>query len=179
MKNKKRVAAAGAALLFCSSVAVQAIDGVAVEIGNGSAIDMARIAVQSNWQKQWLRSGDWHVGGYWDFALGQWDRGTARPGQNADITEFGITPVFRLQRNDRRGLYGEAGIGFHYLSHTSIGDKRFSTQFQFGDHLAVGYRFGTRGAYDIAYRYQHLSNAGIKRPNNGVDFHQIRLQYHF
>jgi len=65
------------------------------------------------------------------------------------------------------------------LSKTSLGDKRFSTMFQFGDHLGVGYRFGTKGAFDLSYRYQHLSNASIKRPNNGINFNQIRLQYHF
>ncbi|MBM3373392.1 MAG: acyloxyacyl hydrolase, partial [Betaproteobacteria bacterium] len=27
--------------------------------------------------------------------------------------------------------------------------------------------------------YQHLSNADIKRPNDGLDFHQLRLQYWF
>lgn len=51
--------------------------------------------------------------------------------------------------------------------------------FQFGDHLGLAYRFGEKGALDASYRFQHLSNAGIKEPNNGIDFHQIRLQYHF
>ena len=45
--------------------------------------------------------------------------------------------------------------------------------------LRLGYRFGAKGAFDLSYRYQHLSNGGIKHPNNGVNFNQIRLQYHF
>jgi hypothetical protein len=65
------------------------------------------------------------------------------------------------------------------LSHTQIGDKRLSTAFQFGDHLGFGYRFGARSAFDLGYRYQHLSNGSIKRPNPGINFHQVRLQYHF
>jgi opacity protein-like surface antigen len=84
-----------------------------------------------------------------------------------------------LQRHDFRGLYLEAGIGAHLISSTALGNKRFGTAFQFGDHLGFGYRFGARGAADIGYRYQHLSNADIKVPNNGIDFHQVRLQYWF
>jgi lipid A 3-O-deacylase len=170
------------AVLACAALAsgaASAIDGVAVELGRGNGTDMARIAVQSDWQKQWFRGSDWHVGGYWDLGVGQWHHGSVAAGQNEDITEIGLTPVFRLQQNDKRGLYGEAGIGFHLLSRTSIGDKRFSTAFQFGDHIGVGYRFGAKGAYDVSYRFQHLSNGGIKQPNNGINFSQIRLQYHF
>lgn len=167
---------AGAAM---ASGAAAAIDGVAVELGRGDGTDMGRIAVQSDWRTQWFRGANWHVGGYWDFALGQWHRGGVRAGENEDITELGVTPVFRLQANDRRGLYAEAAIGFHFLSRTSIGDKRLSTSFQFGDHVGLGYRFGAKGAYDLSYRFQHLSNGGIKRPNSGLNFSQIRLQYHF
>jgi len=171
-----------AALAACAALgsgAAVAIDGVAVELGRGDGTDMGRIAIQSDWQKQWFRGSNWHVGGYWDLGVGQWHRGGVRPGQNENITEVGLTPVFRLQQNDRRGLYAEAAIGFHALSRTSLGDKRFSTSFQFGDHLGVGYRFGARGAYDVSYRYQHLSNGGIKDPNSGINFSQVRLQYHF
>ena len=161
-----------------SSGTAGAIDGVAVELGRGDGTDMARIAVQSDWQKRWFQGTNWHLGGYWDLGLGQWHRDAAA-GQNENITEVGLTPVFRLQQNDKRGAYAEAGIGLHLLSRTSVGDKRFSTAFQFGDHVGVGYRFGAKGAYDVSYRYQHLSNAGIKQPNNGINFNQIRLQYHF
>ncbi len=176
---KKCLLAAAMAWSSLASGVALAIDGVAVEIGNGDGTDMARIALQSDWRKQWFGGSNWHLGGYWDFSLGQWQRNDVRAGQNEDITELGVTPVFRLQQNDRRGLYAEAGIGFHFLSRTSLGDKRFSTAFQFGDHLGVGYRFGAKGAYDLSYRYQHLSNGGIKNPNSGINFNQIRLQYHF
>ena len=50
----------------------------------------------------------------------------------------------------------------------------FSTRFQFGDHLGVGVR---RGQYDIGLRLQHLSNAGLRNPNPGVNFLQLHLAY--
>jgi lipid A 3-O-deacylase len=156
-----------------------AIDGFAVEAGRGEGIDMGRIAVQWDWNRELLRMSDWQLGGYFDLAIGQWHHGDVRPGQNDNITEIGLTPVFRVEGTSRTGPYLEAGIGFHLLSHTQIGDKRVSTAFQFGDHLGFGYRFGAKSAFDLGYRFQHLSNASIKRPNPGINFHQIRLQYHF
>ena len=175
---KKRLAAVVAAWLALMSPAAIAVDGVAVEAGGGDGTDMARIALQWDWGKRWFQGTDWHLGGYWDLGLGYWRR-DALPGENGHITEIGFTPVFRFQRNTLTGPYAEAGIGAHLLSRTQIGDKRLSTKFQFGDHLGFGYRFGERGAWDLGYRFQHLSNASIKSPNDGINFHQVRLQYRF
>jgi opacity protein-like surface antigen len=178
MTVRKLLAAVLAGALWQLTLPAAAVDGIAVEAGNGDSTDMGRLALQWDWNKRWFEGGDWHLGGYWDLGLGYWHR-DALPGQNDSITEIGFTPVFRLQRNDRTGPYAEAAIGFHLLSKTTIGDKRLSTAFQFGDHLGVGYRFGVKGAFDLGYRYQHLSNGGIKEPNNGINFNQVRLQYHF
>ena len=167
------------ALLAAASVPAFAVDGIAVEAGHGDSTDMGRIAVQWDWKSRWFQGKDWHLGGYWDVGIGYWKWRDALPGQNENITEIGLTPVFRFQQNDLKGIYVEAGIGFHLLSRTSLGDRRFSTMFQFGDHLGLGYRFGDKGAFDLGYRLQHLSNASIKRPNDGITFHQVRLQYHF
>ena len=169
------------ALLVCSFAALpaRAVDGVAFEIGSGDGVDMARVGVQWDWNKRWFQGANWHLGGYWDVAAGYWHRGDVRAGEHDEIFDIGVTPVFRIQPNSLIGPYVEAAIGFHLLSHTSIGDRRMSTAFQFGDHLGVGYRFGARGSFDLGYRFQHLSNASIKRPNPGINFHQIRLQYRF
>ena len=166
-------------LLGVASAPALAIDGIAVEAGNGDSTDMGRVAIQWDWKSRWFQGKDWHLGGYWDLGVGYWKWRDPLPGQNEEIVEIGLTPVLRLQPNDLKGLYVEAGIGAHVLSRSTIGSKRFSTLFQFGDHMGAGYRFGDKGAFDLGYRYQHLSNASIKRPNNGINFHQIRLQYHF
>lgn len=160
------------------SAPTYAIDGMSIEGGRGDGTDMGRVGLQWDWNKRWFQGQTWHVGGYWDLAAGYWHR-SSPPGFNDDLFDIGFTPVFRLQQNDLNGPYVEAGIGFHLLSRTSLGDKRFSTSFQFGDHIGAGMRFGPKGRYDLGYRYQHLSNAGIKRPNSGINFHQVRFQYHF
>jgi lipid A 3-O-deacylase len=155
-----------------------AVDGIAFEAGGGDGTDMGRIAVQWGWDRRWFQGGEWHLGGYWDLGLGYWTR-DALPTENGSITAVGFTPVFRLQRNEFAGSYAEFAVGVHFLSRTQIGNKRLSTAFQFGDLLGIGYRFGTRAAWDIGLRYQHLSNGGIKKPNDGINFGQVRLQYHF
>ena len=102
----------------------------------------------------------------------------ARNGEDT-IYDVGLTPVFRLEGTAPGSAYFEAAIGFHLLSDLQIDhDRPFSTRFQFGDHIGVGRRFGPRERYDLSLRLQHLSNGGIRRPNPGIDFLQLRFQYH-
>lgn len=175
----RQISWASVTLAGClATSSAMAIDGVAFEYGQGDSAHMGRVGLQWSMGKQWFKGDQWHFGGFWDVTLGHWSRDAA-PGQNGNITEIGLTPTLRLQQNDGKGLYAEAGVGFHLLSRTSLGSKRFSTAFQFGDHLGLGYRFGEKGAFDLGLRYQHLSNVSIKRPNNGINFTQVRLQYWF
>ena len=154
-----------------------AVDGMAIESGQDHRTDMWRVSAQWQWLQCWLQGERWHLGGFWDLGLTQWEQSV--PGERTRLREIGLTPTFRLQANNLRGVYLEAGIGAHLLEATSLGNKRFGTAFQFGDHFGFGYRFGASGEFDIGYRYQHLSNAGIKLPNSGLDSNQLRLQYWF
>ena len=159
-----------------------ALDGVAIEAGHGDATSNYRISVQSYWNKRWFTQGKWFLSGYWEFDVGRW---ISRPGftDNSSLTEIGITPVFRFQSKERYWdsvwPYVEAGIGAHLLSHTQLGNRRFSTAFQFGDHVGFGVLFGRHGQFDLGYRFQHLSNADIKEPNNGINFNLVRFGYRF
>ena len=167
------------ALLFSGNVL--AVDGVSVEYGNGDATDMARAGVIWNWDSQWFSEGNWLVAGFWEASLGSW-RGHSAKGNNQTITDIGITPVFRLQQKNPGGFapYAEAAIGFHLITPAFINaDRKFGSAFQFGDHIGLGARFGGRQQFDLGYRFQHLSNGGIKKPNQGINFSQIRFAYHF
>jgi len=163
----------------------RAVDGIALEYGRsdsyGASVDIVRVGVQWNWATRWALGANWHIGGYWDLAFGYWANDSAGR-TNSSILDLGFTPVFRLQQSTLGAVspYLEAAIGFHLLSESSVTTQRkLGTRFQFGDHLGVGVRFGERNEFDLGYRYQHLSNAGIKQPNQGINFHQLRLQYHF
>ncbi|WP_280151352.1 acyloxyacyl hydrolase [Piscinibacter sp. XHJ-5] len=52
--------------------------------------------------------------------------------------------------------------------------RRLSTVFNFGDHVALGHRFGEQQRHELAFRIQHFSNAGLRKPNPGENFVQVR-----
>ena len=175
----KKVLAAGVVLALLSSAPALAVDGFAVEGARGEGIDRAGLALQWDWGRALWQGSDWQIGGFWEASFSYWHKNDVAPGQNDSLADLGFTPVFRFQPNSRVGPYLEAGIGLHLQSRSHIADKNMSTLFQFGDHIGFGYRFGARNAFDLGYRFQHHSNAGIKRPNPGINFHEIRLTYHF
>ena len=155
------------ALFLLAATSVHAVDSISAEVGSGTRqVDMWRIGAQWQQDSHWLAERNWHL--YWDATLGTWDSDTG------SLVDVGLTPVFRYAQA-KYGPYVEGGVGFHVLSETAISSAiDFSTQFQFGSHVGAGYRFNR---YDLSLRLQHLSNAGIKNPNPGINFLQLRLQY--
>jgi hypothetical protein len=151
------------------AVQAHAIDGVSAETGRGTRdVDLWRVGVQWDHHTARLAQTRWRV--YWDLSVGGW-RGNA-----GTVHDVGLTPVFRYAAAER-GPFLEGAIGFHVLSDSHITrDLAFSTRFQFGDHVGLGYRFEH---YDISARLQHLSNGGMRNPNPGINFLVLRLQYHF
>lgn len=106
-------------------------------------------------------------------SAGVWDPHGGSSGAMGDI---GLTPVFRLQGVGRTGIFADFGIGAHLLSRTRISDADvFSSAFQFGERLGIGYRFEDVVSSEVALRVQHYSNGRIKRPNPGINF--LLLQY--
>jgi hypothetical protein len=74
----------------------------------------------------------------------------------------------------------DIGFGVHMLSHVRISDERnFGSSFQFGEFLGLGADLEDSRQYSLAARVQHVSNGGIKKPNPGVTFMQVVLQYRF
>jgi hypothetical protein len=124
------------------------------------------------WQKPWAGG---QLGGYWEASFGRWASELADGRRStAWVTQLGLTPVLRWTP-EGSPWFAEAGIGVHLLMPVYRSqDKRFSTTFNFGDHLALGRRFGEQGQHEVALRLQHYSNASIRRPNPGENFLQLR-----
>jgi lipid A 3-O-deacylase len=174
-----RKTALAAALVF--AIPAQAFDSISLEGGRGDAgTELWRAGMQWKWDKKWFAERSWTLGGYWDLEFGRWSGQDAEGGNR--IWDLGLTPVFRLERTRRTSYfpYVEAAIGFHVISNLRVNSsKAFSSNFQFGDHIGVGVRYGERYRYDIGLRLQHLSNAGLKQPNPGINFWELRLAYHW
>ena len=57
------------------------------------------------------------------------------------------------------------------LSHTQINSERkLSTGFQFSEILGFTLEVGGASPSSLSLRLQHISNGGIKHPNDGVTF---------
>ena len=80
-----------------------------------------------------------------------------------------------IWRKERPWGYFEAGFGGYLLSKTINNDEnRLPSSWQFGSHVGIGVKFGPG---TVGLGLQHLSNAGIKQPNGGIDL--VLVQYSF
>lgn len=161
------------------------VDGISLTLGNDQDsidADIYRLGLQNRWARTWFNEGAWNMGGYWDAEIAYMEADAA-PGENGELYDFSLTPVFRLQRDTTLSSgvspFAEAGIGAHLFSETSLASENLSTAVQFGSLLGLGLGFGKRGQYELAYRYQHISNANIKTPNDELNLHMLRLGYSF
>ena len=81
--------------------------------------------------------------------------------------KFGLLPeTWKFQP------YAKFGAGFDYMSLHTLNE---STQFNFISQAAFGmhYFFLKNTALTVEGRYRHLSNAGIKEPNRGINSYFI------
>jgi lipid A 3-O-deacylase len=131
-----------------------------------------------NWRQHY---GFGTLSGYFDADFGRWT--TDRNGFEgyAWMTQVGLTPVLRLRpAGPAADWFAEIGVGVNYiLPLYRSGSKRFSTEFNFGDHVGIGRDFGQRHQHEVALRAEHFSNAGIAHPNPGENFAQLRYSYRF
>lgn len=114
------------------------------------------------------------VAAYSEIALGRWHTDDGR-GTTAWPTQLSATPTLRIVPRTASTWFAEVGVGANYIVPLfRSGRKRFSTEFNFGDHVAVGHNFGHS---EVSLRMEHFSNAGIEHPNPGENFAQLRYAY--
>ncbi len=186
-------------LLCLTSTPALALDGVSLGVGSGETDLYAyRVAVQWPWQRRWLESGGWFVGGYWELSLSYWENDQApsiftpeRSRGGNEVLIGAISPVFRWQRAEPFGNgllpFLEVAVGFSLFSDDRITRDRngvsnpldLGGHFQFEDRLGVGVRFGRGQRWELSYRRLHYSNGGIWERNDGINLNQVNLGYWF
>ncbi|MGF6858652.1 acyloxyacyl hydrolase [Paraburkholderia sp. CI3] len=127
----------------------------------------------------WWQIGDWHFALLGEAHVAWWHTNEGNVHDN--IGEIGVTPVIRFIRSSGSVRpFIEVGAGVRLLTSPRISsDFTLGTWFQFAEMVGVGLQFGAREQYVAGYRFQHVSNGGIKEPNPGINFSQLYLQYHF
>ena len=115
-----------------------------------------------------------------DLSLSDWAT-TAAPPVRRHTAELGMVPMFRYRLADGQSpWFVDAGIGLSYLAathHTPSGP--FSSRWNFSDHLGVGRHFGAQQQHELSLHARHVSNAGLRKPNPGQTWVQIRYAHRF
>ncbi|MDO5623251.1 MAG: acyloxyacyl hydrolase [Pseudomonadota bacterium] len=151
-----------------------------LEAGTASRADVKKLGLSAGltqaaplWQGQ-----AWRLVLRHELHLAGW-----RVPQAHNLVEVGYSPVLRLERPVGGGphwLYAEASIGVRLLSRTRLSPSHsMGTAYHFADMLGVGMRWGQGGRSSLGVRYQHLSNAGIKKPNPGINFVLLHYTHRF
>lgn len=98
-------------------------------------------------------------------------------GQRGDISAIGtIGPNLELSRArfplSLEGGFNPTFISRHHFSSTDVG-----TFAQFTSH--IGLYWDITSHWRAGYRFQHMSNAGIREPNPGFNLHVLSVSYLF
>jgi len=186
MKNIPLLSVVSALALLAAAPAVQADPSVS----NGIYAQYGRAGSKSDTNAYTLgvtkpmnfSSGLWgmRATGYWDL-YGTYHVSDNPAGKDFKTWLVDLTPTFRLRFDEgRSNWFVDGGVG---VSYTDVlyrsNEKSFSTRFNFGTHVAVGYSFGAQREQEISLRVQHYSNASIKKPNPGENYVQVRYAHAF
>ena len=170
-----------AAALGLTAPMAQASPGLDLTLAAGSGkVHVHKLGLVLGWTRPdplW-QGRDWRLLLRHEAELANW-----RVPQARDLVELGYSPVLRLEHpldGGKAAFFIEGSIGVRLLSHTQVGaDRNLSTAFQFSDELRAGWQWGEQGRHTAGLRFQHISNADIKRPNPGMNFWQVYYRYHF
>lgn len=125
-----------------------------------------RVGLQKSFQSRWFQNDIGALTGYWDAGYTYWEGD-----KESNNHSLSVSPVFVYEFNGERVKpYIEAGIGVAAFRHTRIESRNLSTALQFEDRLGVGLRLRNQ---TLGLRVIHYSNAGIKKPNDGIEMYSI------
>jgi lipid A 3-O-deacylase len=184
MKTTMLARACATALLAAAALpAAHAVDftpdGVSLQAGGGEGTGMAGVGIIWNWNFEALRRAE--LTAHTELMLNGW-HADAVDGGHRNYAQVVLLPTLRM-RLDRGASpwFFELGVGPSYLNkHFQTPDKEFGTQWNFYDVLGAGYTLGgPQGKQEIGLRLAHISNAGIRKPNPGQDFLQLRYVHWF
>lgn len=135
------------------------------------------LALGAIWTSPWATA-DGSLAVYGELSLNQWESRPRTPDDSGSLLQLGLKPVLRYVPVAREGwaVFVELGIGLTVTSkvYRKGPDRRFSSPFNFGDHVAIGWRFGHRLENEVSLRAEHFSNGNIKLPNPGENFRELR-----
>jgi len=174
-------AAAGAALLIATlGVHAAPFDRIDVEAGTGNHVDVLALGIGTRDLFDHSLGDHSKVSAYLLGRVAYWGSLDDHP-MVAAVYDFSVTPVLRIETTATKfPFFVDLGVGLHALTHTRINvDRTFGSAIQFGEFLGPGIRFGDAGQYEFSARVQHVSNGGIRDPNDGLTYGSVVFRYNF
>jgi len=111
--------------------------------------------------------------GYWDAGYTYWEGD-----ESTSNHSISLAPVFVYEfAGQSVRPYVEAGIGVAAFENTEVEGNRLGSSFQFEDRIGAGLRFA--GGHEVGVRAIHYSNAGIKKPNDGIESYALHYRVAF
>lgn len=133
-----------------------------------------RTALNKPWEQKYFDSSIGYLSGYWSAAYTRWNRGEY--GNNVHTISASPVITYNFYTPHQFKPFIEAGIGISLFSKTKVGSRNIGSAFHFEDRLGIGVRFGN---HTIGLRAIHYSNAGLKRPNNGIESYSLYYSHKF
>lgn len=161
------------AVLALGPVSVLQAADLSVAIGQtGDSTMTYRLGTQFDFNKSWFVSDVGRLTGYWDAAYTYWDGD-----KTSSNHSLSLSPVFVYEfAGERFKPYIEAGIGIAAFSSTELENNDLGSSFQFEDRIGFGVRFAGQ---EVGVRAMHYSNAGLKKPNDGVESYALHYRMSF
>lgn len=187
LRSARRAAGVAALLLTGTAALAAGNDGYGVfmqgghNIANGTQTKNVFIGAMIPWESARPSWFGLSRSLYWDAYIGQW-HGPQGNGVDKSYTQLGALAVARFRFDEGASpWFADTGLGLAYLddTYTKPGGRVFGSRLNFALRFGVGYSFGERDAHELSVNYAHFSNAGIKKPNPGEDFIQLRYAYRF
>lgn len=103
-----------------------------------------------------------------------------QPNSNVEIANNFLIKIGILPETSKFQPYFKGGVGLIYMTqHT----REQGNQFNFNQYIGAGfhYFFKKNMAFTAEYRYRHLSDADIQKPNSGINAHMglVGVSYRF
>jgi lipid A 3-O-deacylase len=155
-------------------------DGVSLQAGfAGRGTAMAGVGVVWDWDFERMRRKA-ELTAHTELMLNTW-RADAVGGGHQGYTQVAVVPSLRMRLGRGESpWFIEIGIGASYMDRLFVTPRKgFSTRWNFYDVLGTGYSFGANREHELGLRWMHTSNAGIRNPNPGQDFLQLRYVARF
>jgi len=130
--------------------------------------------------KPWVKKIGLNPPGLVQFVEEPFIAGVSNPNGNIEVGNNFLLKIGLLPETSRIQPYIKGGVGFLYISQHSLNQ---GSQFNFNEYAGFGIHFFLKKnvAFTVEYRYRHLSNCDIEKPNSGINnsFGILGLSYIF